>query len=88
MRASRVVEAHVSADPGPGFGHAGIGPQVDFLVFDGPPETLDKNVVLPGTLAVHADLDLSGGQHLDELGRCELATLDALLRVKRRFGSD
>src|SRR5690606_10363674 len=53
----------------------GIGPQVDFLVFDSPPEALDEDVVTPGALAIHADLDLAGGQHLDEVGRGELAAL-------------
>jgi hypothetical protein len=41
-----------SADPGPGLGHAYIGPQVDFLVFDGLPEALDEDVVAPGPLAI------------------------------------
>ena len=31
-----------------------IGTQIDFLVLDGSPEALDKNVVSPCALAVHA----------------------------------
>ena len=52
-----------------------MSPQVDFFVFDGPPQTLDKDVVALGPLAILADLDLAGGPHLDEVGRCELAAL-------------
>ena len=36
---------------------------------------LDEDVVAPGSRAVHADLDLAGGQHLDEVSRGELAAL-------------
>lgn len=49
--------------------------QVYLFVFDGPPEALDEDIVAPCPLAVHADLDLAGGQHLDEVGRSELAAL-------------
>jgi len=35
-----------------------IGSEIDLLVFDRFPEPLDEDVVAPGTLAVHADLDL------------------------------
>jgi len=40
MRAAAVVEAQISTDPGTGFRDAGIGPQVDLLILDGPPEAL------------------------------------------------
>ena len=88
MWASAVVEGQIPANPGPGLGHAGIGPQVDAFVFDAPQQKLDEDVVPPGALAIHADFDLACGQHLDEVRRRELAALDALLRVKRRFGTD
>ena len=68
MWTAAVVEGQIAADPGTGFRDAGIGPQVDLLVFDGPPQALDEDVVPPGALAVHADLDLAAGQHLDEVG--------------------
>jgi len=32
---------------------AGVGSEVDLLVFDRPPEPLDEDVVAPGALAVH-----------------------------------
>ena len=88
MRTTAVVEGQIQANPGPGLGHAGIGPQVDLLVFDGPPKALDKDIVPPSALAIHADFNLAGGQNLDEFGRGELAALDVLLRVKRRFEPD
>ena len=88
MRATAVVEGQIAADPGTGFRDAGIGPQVDLLVFDGPPEALDEDIVAPGPLAIHTDLDLAGGEHLDEVDGRELAALDALLRVKWRSGFD
>lgn len=88
MRPTAIVEAKISSDLGAGFRDAGIGPQVDLLIFDCPPEALHEDVVAPRPFAIHADLDLSARQHLDELGRRELAALDALLRVKRQFGTD
>ena len=88
MRPSAVVEGQIPADPGACLGDAGIGPQVDLLIFDAPPQTLDEDVVTPSPLAIHADFDLTGGQHLDEVGRGKLAALDALLSVKPRFGTD
>ena len=60
MRAAVVAEAQIAADPGTCFRDARVGPQVDLLVFDGPPEALDKDVVALGALAIHADLDLAG----------------------------
>ena len=79
MWAAGVVEADVAPDRGAGLGHAGIGPQVGLLVFDGPPEPLDEDVIPPSPFSVHADLDFPARQHLDELGRRELA---ALIRVE------
>src|SRR6056297_3851752 len=75
MGTAAVVEAEVAPDPGAGLGHAGVGSQVDLLVFDGSPQALYEDVVAPGALAVHADPDLAGGQHLDEVGGSELAAL-------------
>jgi hypothetical protein len=83
-----VVEAEIAADPGASFRDAGVGPQVDFFVFDGSPEALHEDVVAPRPFAIHADLDLPARQDLDEVGQCELATLNALLSVKRRSEPD
>ena len=75
MWAAGIVEADVASDRGAGLGHAGIGPQVDFFVFDGPPQTLDEDVVAPRSFSVHADLDFSACQNFDEVGGRELAAL-------------
>ncbi len=66
MRAAGLEEGQISVDPGAGLWCAGMGPQVDFLVFDASPEAFDERVVTPCPLAILADLDLAGGQHLDE----------------------
>ena len=44
MRATAVIEAQVSTDPSPGFGNAGMGPQVDFFVFNGWPKRSTKTL--------------------------------------------
>jgi hypothetical protein len=75
MRATGIAEGQIPANPGAGLGHAGIGPQVDLLIFDAPLQTLDEDVVAPSPLVIHADFDLTGGQYLDEVGRGELAAL-------------
>jgi len=60
MGPSAVGEGQISADPGACLGDAGIGPQVDFLIFDAPPQTIAEDVVAPSPLCIHADFDLSG----------------------------
>lgn len=63
--------------------HAGIGPQVDLLIFDGPPEAFDEVVVALGALAIHADLEFPPSQHLDEVCRSELAALVCIEDLER-----
>lgn len=53
MRVAAVAEARISADPGPGLGHVGMGAQVDVLMRDGPPQALGKDVVSASALAIH-----------------------------------
>ena len=67
MVPSAVVKAEISPDRGTSLRDAGIGPQVDLLVFDGPPESFDEDIVAPGPFAIHADLYLPAGQNLDEV---------------------
>ena len=49
-----------------------IGMQIDFLVLDDSPQALDKNIVSPRALAVHADRDAVVGQQRPTLApvRC------------------
>jgi hypothetical protein len=51
MRATGIVDGQIPANPGAGLGHAGVCPQVDLLIFDAPPQTLDEDVVAPSPLA-------------------------------------
>ena len=78
----------MSADPGAGLGHADRGPQADFLVFDAPPQSLDEELIAPRPLAIHADLERAGSQHLDDVGRCELAALVRQPDYIRAAGGD
>ena len=47
--------------------------QTNLLVFDRFPNALDKNIVAPGALAVHADRDFAGDQNAREGFARELA---------------
>lgn len=62
VRSCAGVKGQVSADRSAGLGHAGIGAQVDLLVFHRFPKALDEDVVAPGALAVDADLDAGADQ--------------------------
>ncbi len=62
-----------------------IGVQIDLLIFDRPPQPLDKDVVAPRAAAIHADRDRVLQQQAGECGAGELAALDALLFVKWRI---
>src|ERR1700676_4831173 len=57
MRTLAVVEVQIPADRGARLADAVVGPQIDLFVFDRAPEPLDKHVVAPRPLAVHADRD-------------------------------
>ena len=43
-----------------------VGFEIDFLIFQTAPETLDKDIVHPTTLAVHADLNVMVLEHIGE----------------------
>src|SRR5215208_8282943 len=75
MRSTGVVEVEISADRGASLGNRVVSSEVDLLVLDRSPETLDDDVVAPGTLAIHADRDPVPGQHAGEDLAGELAAL-------------
>jgi hypothetical protein len=52
------------------------------LTRSGPPQPLDKDIVAPRAAAIHADCDGIVQQQAGECGTGELASLDALLKVK------
>ena len=75
MLALDVVKLQPGADTGLGFGHGGIGMEVDLLVFGAAPQSLDKDVVRASALAVHADRDPTMLEHAGEFAAGELAAL-------------
>ena len=76
MRSSAVVERQISGQAFMRDRDSVIGVQIDLLVFDCPPEPFNKDVVPPCTFAVHADLDISTLQRLDEVDGCEIGCPD------------
>jgi hypothetical protein len=75
MRPSAIVEIEIFSDRRPRLANAVIGLEIDLLVFNRPPETLDEDVVAPGGLAIHADPDLPVEKNLGEVMAGELAAL-------------
>ena len=63
MRADGVAKAEMAAKTGPVFRHAGMGVQIELLVFDAAPQPLDEDIVAPGSFPVHAGLDAMARQH-------------------------
>ena len=70
-----VIKAEPGADAGLGLGDAGVGVEVDLLVFEAAPQPLDENVVHIAALAIHADGDLVALQGAGEVVAGELAAL-------------
>src|SRR3954454_4235978 len=62
-----VIKAEPGADAGLGLGDAGIGVEVDLLVFEAAPQPLNEDVVHVAALAVHADRDFVALQGASEI---------------------
>ena len=75
MWAPPIIEIQIPAEPSAGLCDAGIGVQIHLFVFHRAPEPLDKHVVAPGRLAIHADRDLVLQQQPGEVAAGELAAL-------------
>src|ERR671932_2898822 len=75
MGSASIVEGKVAAVRGPGLADRVVGPEIDLLVFERPPEPLDEDVVSPRALAVHADGDPGLEQHAREVVAGELRSL-------------
>ena len=76
MGPTGIIEAFdVWVERSPRVRDAGIGPQVNLLVFDGPPEPFHEHIVPPRPFAIHADRDLVTFQQLREGQARELRPL-------------
>ena len=75
MRPPAIIEGQIAANRSASLGDTVVGPQIDLLVFDAAPEPLDKHIVPPRALAVHADRDLVLEQHAGEVVAGELAVI-------------
>src|ERR1700730_13440386 len=73
MLALIIVEAEPGANASLGLGNAHIGVEVNLLIFEAAPQSLDEDVVHAATLAVHADHDLVPLQGASEVVAGELA---------------
>ena len=76
MRSAPVVERQIATKTATRLRDASVGAQVDFLVFDRPPEPFDKDIVAPRALAVHANRDLGVLQGREKGDGGELAAPD------------
>ena len=79
MWAPPIVERQIPGNRRLRLGHAVVGAQIDFLVFDRSPKPLDEHIVASGALAVHSDGDLRVHQHAREIDARELT---ALIRIE------
>src|SRR5687768_8440583 len=72
MEPPAVVKSGILADRSTGLSDTVVGFEKHLLVFDAAPEPLDKDVVTPRALAIHADRDLVLVQDLREGSRRKL----------------
>jgi len=70
-----IVEVEIESNGAAGFTDALVSSQIHLLVFDGSPQTLNKHVVSPSPLAIHADRDSSISKNTGERRAGELAAL-------------
>src|ERR1700738_4565835 len=88
MLAFVVVEAEPGANPSLGLGNALIGIEVDFLVFEAAPQSLDEDVVHAAALAVHTDHHPVLPQCPGEIVAGELAALVGIEDLGAAVASD
>ena len=70
-----IVEVHPIPDALRCLDDSIIGFQVDLFIFQAAPEALNKHIVHPAALAIHADLNPMGLEHICEALTGKLATL-------------
>jgi len=74
-----VLKEEPVSQTGPQLGSIGKGPEVKVMVFEGPPQSFDKDIVLDASATVHADNDLI---ILEYLGKGVTGELGALVGVE------
>jgi|JI10StandDraft_1071094.scaffolds.fasta_scaffold32866_7 hypothetical protein len=57
MRPDLIIEGHVAGHPVLSVADRLIGMAIDFLIFETPPQPLDKDIVPPPPDSIHADLN-------------------------------
>jgi hypothetical protein len=70
-----VVKVQILSDRRAGLRYAGLGLEVELLVFDAFPDALDEDVVALGPFAVPADPDAVSAQEAGEGRAGELASI-------------
>lgn len=88
MGALRVVKADPVFDHAFGLETILQFVQINGLLFEGPPQSFDEDVVEISASAIHRYFDTRLGQSGDPGGPRKLRSLDALLSVKPRFEPD
>ena len=74
-----IVEHQPVADALFGLGRTIIGFEIDLLMFQSAPEALDKHIVHPASLAIHADLDVMVFEYIREVLAGKLTAASRLL---------
>jgi hypothetical protein len=75
MKSLHIVEEEVSGEATAGLEDCLVVMEIDLLIFDGPPETLDKDIIVYPATTVHADTDILLLQPTGKLSACKLAAL-------------
>src|SRR5262245_2737010 len=75
MWASSVVEGDPLGNAGLGLVAVGVALEVDVLVLQRAPQSLDEHIVHPPPASIHRDADFGFTQHADEVAAGKLAAL-------------
>ena len=84
MRPDLIREGHVAGHPVMGVSDSLIGMEIDVLIFETPPQPLDKDIVPPPPGSIHADLNSMSLQKPSEFLAGELT---AVIRVEDLWGT-
>src|SRR6195256_3071796 len=79
MRSSPVVKVEIPTNRASRLTNGFVGSQIDLLVFDAFPQSLNEHVVAPSPFAIHADGDAVVGE---DAGEGRTGELRALVGVK------